>query len=350
MLESCDIRMSLGSQLSNLVTNPNPEFLERLQHYCPTGMSRIELTIYATKLYTFEDYVQSSDRIITFLSSCPTFKVPFSQQWLQVVNRLTQTMAIYIRNRKTFAYCHWWNSLTRRKQGLSRSNIDVKEVPTLLANFGFNDRLIHYSIVNTIDTRTYNIIEHQQYRRTAGPTAITLFPGMSNSLYPYRSVLQCTNLPFASIGMQSFHNITIEWPIHQLRRVRNASVAVIVRCDMDTVQNDTFDMSDLTAALDNVATPNTGLEHVESIQMSNYKTDRLVLKAGTIYSVTGYGHGTFRNKEYLCLTMDKSTFVRCSPGLEKVAAPEIAKGRPFKLHIIRIKKVRGAYDIECEVA
>ncbi|KAL1931701.1 hypothetical protein VTP01DRAFT_9844 [Rhizomucor pusillus] len=44
MLESTDVRSSLGSQLANLIMNPCPRFAQKLRSFSGSGMSRIEIT------------------------------------------------------------------------------------------------------------------------------------------------------------------------------------------------------------------------------------------------------------------------------------------------------------------
>ncbi|KAG0167132.1 hypothetical protein DFQ29_000605 [Apophysomyces sp. BC1021] len=342
MLESCDLQTKLGSQLKNFVVNSDTRFLERLQQYCSTGMSRIEITIYSTRLYSYEHYSQIMDQATLFLRVVSDNKGLF-----QVVERLTQMTSIYIRNKKTFAYCHWWNSLTKRMHGHSRTSIEEKDLLTLLANFGFNDRPIHCFIVDWISDKTYTIVEHRQYERVPGSVAITLVPGIQGSFFPYRSFLKCINLSFEAVGLASYKNITIEWPQQQLCKDRDPMLAEII--PYEPTNDRAFDMNQLQDAINNVEASNDQLVHLESIVMAKYKADYQILKTDQVYTVVEYAHATYRNKLYLCLTMAGDIFVRCSKGLENVATPEIERGYKFKVKVMRIKTVRGYSDVECRI-
>jgi hypothetical protein len=344
MLESCDLRSSIGSQLNYLVSNPDAALLERLQKYVPTGMSRIELTIYSPKIKTVDDYRSIMDKTLGFLKVCPTFKVSFEKHWQAIVDKLQQMTAVYIRDKKVFAYCHWWNSITKRKQGLVKSGVPISEVKTLLANLGFNDRPIHYLLVESTGEKSYRMIKHKVYMREKGCTAITLVPGISNSLYPFRAELLHDALSFECIGLSSFQNVTIEWPETRLRRDRNGTLARIVRVK----KPDAFDLSALRDTIDLCETPKV-IQYDEVIQMSKYKPDYQVLKPGTTYAVSSFGYGVYRGKQYLCLTLDEATHVRCSPGMSSVALPLCEELVKFQIRFIRAKKIQGSRDIECEI-
>lgn len=344
MLESCDVRSSIGSQLNYLVSNPDTALLERFQSYAATGMSRIEITIYSNKILTTKRYHSIMDDTLSFLKSCPTFKVPFQQQWREVVGRLSQMMAVYIRDTKTFAYCHWWNSITRRKQGIVKPQVNASEVKALLANFGFNDRPIHYFLVERESESAYRVIKQKTYTREKGCTAITLVPGISNSLYPFRAGLLHHALNFKDIGLVTVQNITIEWPQSRLRRDRNVTLANIRRVK----SRDVYDMSSLGDALE-CSAKDSPIVHSDVLRMADYKADYQALEVGAVYTVKSYGYGMYRGREYLCLTLDDGIHVRCSQGLTSILPTPLKDSQPFQIRVVRTKKIKGNRDLECEL-
>lgn len=52
MIESTEARSRIGSQLSNFIANRSQRFTQKLLRYKDTGMTRFEITVYGTELYT----------------------------------------------------------------------------------------------------------------------------------------------------------------------------------------------------------------------------------------------------------------------------------------------------------
>jgi hypothetical protein len=330
MLESRELRSLIGSQLHHLVSNPDKDFQERLNKYRGNGMTRIEITFYNTQLKKESYYTKTMSRVLEFLDNCPTYKVSFDRQWKQLAKNLTQMAAIYVPKTKTFAYCHWWNSLTKRMQGIIHTKVPEEYVMLHLANFSFNDRPIHYLVVKfEKNSHEYKILEDSIYRREEGCSAITLVPGISNSLTPYRKDLTNKAASFGDLGICSFRNITLEWPKSRLRPERGDKLATI------RLAKETHD--------------DKLLQHLDPFPVSGAKPDYSFMKVGVKYQVTGYGYGTFRSKNYLHLRLSNGTSVRCSPGLKQVVEKQLEKHTLFYVCIIRVKKVRGVRDVECEI-
>ena len=334
MLESRELRSKLGSQLHHLVANTDAGFQERLLKHRSTGMSRVEVTIYGSRLYKEATYAKIMASVLDYLKPCPAFRVSFDKQWEALASRITQMVAVYIPETQTFAYCHWWNSLTKRMQGITKTKITTADVKLHLANFSFNDRPIHYLVVKQKGEKEYEVTKHTIYKRAKGCTAITLVPGIAESLSPYRKDLDQRALEFREVGITSAQNITLEWPMSRLRRDRDDKLAQIVRCkDKATTKDDA----------------NSPLVCLQKVQMSLYKADYTSMTVGKAYTVVAYGSGDFRGKHYLCLKLQGGIFVRCSPGMEEVVYPRLESHGRFGIRVTRVKKVRGERDVECEI-
>ncbi|KAL1932984.1 hypothetical protein VTP01DRAFT_8662 [Rhizomucor pusillus] len=231
MLESTDVRSSLGSQLANLIMNPCPLFAQKLRSLSGSGMSRIEITFYSSTVYDASEYELIIHQTLEWMSRCPTFEISFEHQWRALTKEIRRFFAVYVRDTRVFAYCHWWNSITGKKQGMSRSNIDQKEVIPLLSNFSFNHRPIHFLTLTTasdevLEYAHYELIHYRCYTRVT--SGMTLVPALNNSLYPYPSAIP-TVPSFEPIGLVESNGIRIEWPSDRLFKasnVREASVAV----------------------------------------------------------------------------------------------------------------------------
>lgn len=333
MLKSRELRSKLGSQLHHLVANPDADFQEQLLKYRSTGMSRVEVTIYGSRLYKEATYAKVMAGVLDYLKPCPTFKVSFDKQWEALASRITQMAVVYIPETQTFAYCHWWNSLTKRMQGVAKTKITAADAKVHLANFSFNDRPIHYLVVKQKGEKEYEITKHTIYKRVKGCTAITLVPGIAESLSPYRKDLEQQALGFREVGIIPVQNITLEWPMSRLRRDRGDKLAQVVRC------------KNRTPAKDGASTP---LTRLPNIQMSLCKADYTSMTVGEAYTVVAYGSGGFRGRHYLCLKLLEGIFIRCSPGMEEVVYPRLESHSRFGIRITRLKKIRGERDVECE--
>lgn len=339
MVESSEIRSKLGSKLSYLVANTDLDLAEKLQQYKKTGMTRLEITLYGSKVYKERYYQDLMDEYLDLLSECPTYRVSYRKQWKQIVKRLTQMLVVYIPATSTFTYCHWWNSLTGRFQGLQKSGIPPSEVKVLMSNLSYNDRPVHYLEVE-INGKQYSVVNYVKYRRVEGSVEITMVPGPGNSLYPFRGQLKQKALMFADVGMAKYMNITLEWPESRISR-KNRQRAL---ADLEEWHAENSTASVCGTSL---------LQVLDPVVMSKFNPDYKVMDEGETYMVTGYGYGVYRGKEYLCLTLNVAGSVvhaRCTClGLQQILPTYIDRGKVFSIEVQRHKIVKSKHDMECKV-
>lgn len=340
-LESSQVLQLLGSRLSHLVASPDTSSMEKLKRFLGTGYTRIELTIYGTTLFASTSYEHAMDELLNNLAECPTFNVPLYEQWHKIVDKLSQVTAVYIESTGTFAYCHWWNSLTRRMQGICKDNISRDKLECLLANFSFNDRIIHCIFIEQItddagNISSYEVIKHERYQRAGGSSAMTLVPGLSNSLFPSRSRLQIRNIStFADIGLDIYKNVYIEWPNHRLESSVERCLAPLVK-----IADDPFNMLSMQNALP------VSLIVINSPQVSLYRADYSCLNIGETYTVIKYGYASFRNKTYLHLVLNNGTVkARCSSELQVVVEANFRENVVFSFIVTRKVKRRVYVNI-----
>ena len=333
-LESSQVLASLGSRLSHLVASSDALSMDTLRRFLDTGYTRIELSVYGSTLFHPTSYESAMNGVLGNLARCPTFKVPLREQWHMIVDKLTQVTAVYIEETNTFAYCHWWNSLTKRKQGICKE-IKPDHLKCHLANFSFNDRTIHCFYIKQIgSSSSYETIKHERYMRAAGCTEMTLVPGVSNSLFPSRSRLPNGDTMFADIGLDVYKNVYIEWPKHRLENSRERCLAPLI----ETVDS-TFSMSSLQEAL------LPSLEVISNPQSSTYRADVSCLLEGATYCVIKYGYATFRNKTYLHLFLDDGLRVRCGSTLHEIVEAKIQENVTFNFTVVSVSKRQVRADI-----
>lgn len=340
LVEASEVRSKLGSKLSYLVANTDVDLAEKLQKYKKVGMTRLEITLYCPQVFKEKYYQELVDKYLSLVSNCPTYEVSYRKQWKKVVKRLTQMLVVYIPESSTFTYCHWWNSLTRRYQGLQKSNVPPSQVKVLMANLAFNDRPIHYLEV-AVNGKDYSMTNYVKYRRVEGSVEITMIPGPGNSLYPFRGQLKQKALMFADVGMGKYINITLEWPDTRIsRKTRERALVDLEEWKADTTSSP--------------ASTSKCLQVVDPIVMSNYHPDYKVMEVGETYEVTGYGYSSFRGKEYLCVTLavrGSTVYARCTCStLNKVILDQIKFGKDiFSILVQRHKIVHSVHDLECVV-
>src|SRR3972149_1784642 len=114
-------------------------------------------------------------------------------------------------------------------QGVSKTKVTAADAKVHQPHFLFNICPIHYLVVKQKGEKEYEVTKHTIYKRAKGCTAITLVPGIAESLSPYRKDLEQQALEFREVGIIPVQNITLEWPMSRLRRDRRDKLAQIVR-------------------------------------------------------------------------------------------------------------------------
>ncbi|KAL1928897.1 hypothetical protein VTP01DRAFT_1956 [Rhizomucor pusillus] len=262
-------------------------------------------------LYDVEEYRLILDQTLEQLSQCPTFEISFERQWRALADEISSFFAIYVKDKGNFGYSHWWNSITRKKQGVCRSRVDGKDLIQLLSNFSFNDRPIHCLILETASDEgqshsPYYLVQYRWYIRTR--FAKTLVPAQNNSLYPFRSSL--SGVPsFASIGLVEANGASTECSIqlHE-ENIRSMLSGDHVRVDDGRL-----------------------VEMRNLLRPTDYKADYNAHVLGSSYTVTHFGF-------------------RCSSQrLASVVEEYIQRGDIFTIHVDGIVKWLGFKEINARI-
>jgi hypothetical protein len=342
MLQSCDVRKAIGSIIADLIYNSDPKFTAKLLRYKEKGMSRVESTFYSGTLRPIEYYTSKMDSLLEFLDECPVCHTGFEKQWKRLIRRIESSFAVYIVNKEVFAYSHWWNSITEKIQGYSRSKVSEKEVEKLLANYSFNDHPMYYVEGNLMEDGTFKVTKTRTYSRDDGSTAITLVPGANRGLYPSFDGLERDVLSFEDVGIVSYRGITIGWPETKLRKIHKALVDVTWEEGIPTV--------------DEIENPSSGedepeeeiLKEVNISSTGRFVSSHSLAKDGPKeYTIIKYGRREFYGSQVIHLVAKDGTKIRCTKNLQALVEKEIPRGIPFRIELTRAITVRGYKDVRC---
>jgi hypothetical protein len=343
ILESAEVRKSLGSRLEDLVEKETA-FGRRVKKYKKHGYSRIELTFEGSSLTSLQSYQDEMDETKNFLKECKTFKCSFESQWQERAKCITSMAAVYFPEEKVFAYCHWWNCVTSKKYGYMWKEFKKPElIPLLLANFSFNNRPIYFveGHVEEVNGKDEVILgEIRTFKREPGCTAITLVAGSQKGMFPSRDASSNVIRKFRHVGIVEVDNISIAWP----KRVHNrysAPLADIFEYDEDTVD--------------------TNVLHLKTIHVSMYTAADQILEPDEEYTIVAAGLKEFRSERRWHFITACGIKVRAGKSLAKIWRPwrvehlqglqRIGSVQGVPLMTFRaVKKVRihGEDDMKCE--
>ncbi|KAG0053531.1 hypothetical protein BGZ90_006209, partial [Linnemannia elongata] len=79
ILESAEVRKSLGSRMEGLVADDDERFMARLLRHKDHGMSRLELTFYGSTLLYLEKYQAHLDHARDLLRTCPVYDYSYEE-------------------------------------------------------------------------------------------------------------------------------------------------------------------------------------------------------------------------------------------------------------------------------
>ena len=116
MLESVDIRKSIGSRLHDLVSNSSDEFQQILLNASEYGLTRVEIKVHSQDVYDLQSYINLMNDTLDFIYGCRVYKQSFENHWRLLVDQVFDkpVVMVYDRINKIFGYSHWYNSLTHR--------------------------------------------------------------------------------------------------------------------------------------------------------------------------------------------------------------------------------------------
>ena len=295
ILESAEVRKSLGSRMEGLVADDDKRFMARLLRHKDHGMSRLELTFYGNTLLSLDEYLAHLDHARALLSTCRVYDHSYEEMWKERANYIESMVAVHIPAKKVFAYCHWWNSVTSKKYGYMWKNVGSKLVPLLLANYSFNDRPIHCIKVKVDDAGEVEIISEKVYERESGCTAMTLVAGKTKGMFPSRDTCEGLVYEFSEVGIVEHKNISIGWP-EKKHSKKSRPLAVLV-------EKPTSDSHE------------GYVRWMKKPHSTLFTADYNILVPGTEYTVVAAGLADFRGNSYWHLVTECGLKVKAGKSL-----------------------------------
>lgn len=342
MLQSCDVRKAVGSIIADLIHNPDDKFTDKLLRYREIGMSRVETTFYSSELRSVEYYTNKMDELLDFLGECPVYYASFDKQWKRLLREVESSFAMYITNKKIFAYSHWWNSITGKIQGYSRGKVAKSEVEKLLSNYSFNDRPMYF-VQGSLKDGEFVIKKERTYRRDEDSQVMTLVPGVKRGLYPSFHGLEGNTLSFEDVGIVTYRDITIGWPTRTLRKDSRSLVDVTWEKGIPT-EDEIANPSQDEPVDKNV------LREVNISSTGRYKSANVLPKDGPKkYTIVKYGRREFHGSLVTHVITKDGVKIRCTNNLQLLVEEQIPNGVHFQVELTRAIKVRGYRDVHCRL-
>lgn len=327
VLESAGAREKIGSSLHVLFTDT--EVGSTAQEYKDSGVTRLEITFYSSELYRAEHYTTTVLDLYCRLRTCASYSVSLADQWCALSSKLTQMMCIYHTPTSTFAYCHWWNSLTGKIQGSSKT-IKGKDLMKVLGNYSFVDRPVYLITVKGSPARE----DIKVYRRASSDENITLVPGTNGGLYPSG---KDKVRDLADYGMGVVEPGHLGWK----DRLRSTSKALAV-CEEEVMQEASIEdeINALMASMSKI-----------TINTKEYRPAHKTLVLDKVYTIMAFGKEVFHGKECVFARTTSGDAVRCEKSLARMILEHDASGvtYPLKIRTLRVVKHSNVPDLYCDV-
>lgn len=333
MMESNEVRADIGSRLSDLVSNPSKEFTKILLDKHDTGLSRIEVTLFSEKIYDITYYEELMDDVCEILAECPAYCVSFDQQWTLFTERIQQSLFLIFPSMNTIGYCHWWNQVTGKKNGIIKHGVPQDKTTNIICNYSFNTRPIH--VITFPILNDYNTYEHVTYIRESD--TITLTVGKKNGMCPRRTKIQNSDeyqRDFCDYGLIHVNNIHISWPTrrYSLESPPLTSVKPLPVDSSSTPKE-----------------PSNGLDTLNIVNSKDYLIAFHKLKPGCSYVMVAHGAHRFRKKDYLIIKTACGLVVRCDDILQELLQPFIERNERATFHVVRCKIIDSKDMLECVI-
>ena len=328
ILESAGVREPIGSSIHTLLTDT--DIASTAIDYQLFGVTRIEVTFYSSELQTPRYYTETVLGLYKRLESCPTFSVSLEDQWKALRDQLTQMLCIYDEKTSAFAYCQWWNSLTGKIQGASKT-VKPKDLMKIVGNYSFPNRPIYLIQVS----KTTGDEKIRVFRRNSSDDDdknLTLVPGPNGGLYP-NGKKKCHNL--AEYGMGSLDPGYIGWGDTRLRPT-DAAIGLVGEILQESTLVDEID------ALVNKMSKIT-------INTKEYTPAYKTLEMDKEYTFSAFGQEVFHGKECIFARTTCGKAIRCEKSLATLITSHGDAAGPLKIRTIKVVKPKNVPDLQCSV-
>jgi len=317
LIESSGVYANIGSVLHSFIDKGNQlfDFLEEAKN---EGFTRIELCIDYPKIQNRDKYVEIMNSFLELINNARTYVQSFENHWKLLVDKVCkrEVIMIYDEVNMLFGYCHWFNKLTGKIQGIIKRGICKDELEMLISNQSFDKRI----------TRIFFVKENmwKSYKRTK--YGVTLVPGPRSSLYPRSAVNLYPKKGFISYNGMSIGVGTITRNVSKFYAVGHNSIEEI----------------------DNGHSVCGFTYKAEIVNQRIYKPDYSTLEEGMIYKVSNYGLSiNSYGKRIMCALVvdehEKEVRIKCNKDIKQLLEvyDKTPKYKLLYFRAIRRSKYKG---------
>lgn len=155
-LTSAGVNYNMGNHFANLVDGENERlkkaFLDSREH----GLTRMEVTLYSNKVYNKEYYSNVLEELEDISRQPSFYKTPFRNQWLQIENKLKNSLFLVDKTNGLYYYIYYVNNKTDKLIGISSKCVpskhyiirefSLKDLPVNVLVYSYNKECIEYNV------------------------------------------------------------------------------------------------------------------------------------------------------------------------------------------------------------
>lgn len=308
--ESAGARETIGSSLHVLMTDN--ETASTALRFKESGVTRLEVTFYSSNVMTIGYYIDTVIDLYRRMQTCKTYEVSLEQQWDALAAEIKQMMCMYHVPSSTFAYCHWWNSLTGKMQGGSKV-VKSGDLSKVMSHYGFLNRPIY--LVTVRENNGVVDEEVKLFRRAQHDENITLIAGPRGGLYP--NTKEAKKHALSDFGMGVIEPGYIGWKDN----IRSTSKAFLGLVE-DTLESDIGELETFMTKL--------------NINTKNYKAANKALDKEKEYRMIGYGKEKYGKGIGTFAMMSDGTCVRCEKTLAALIDARVESGNLSHIRFVAL--------------
>lgn len=144
-MESGSVRSNIGGHVADFVNNPETRLKDTIKKGLKCGILRIEISYYCKQNTPDEnDIMADLTYLKELLKEAPPeafFYCSIENQHKAILNIIDENLLIYDLTNKILLLCRWWNSETKKINGILNDNINTNELRHVCANLTFNKPL-----------------------------------------------------------------------------------------------------------------------------------------------------------------------------------------------------------------
>ena len=141
-VESGSVRTSIGGHVADFVNNPETRLKDTIKKGLTHGILRIEISYYCKENTPDEDDIKEDLTYLKqLLKDTPPetfFYCSIEHQHEQLLSIANENVIVYDLTHKLLLFCRWWNSETKKINGIIKKDINPQELRYICAFLTFN--------------------------------------------------------------------------------------------------------------------------------------------------------------------------------------------------------------------